>query len=1014
MGILTSAAKGVEELLEFIIRGTKGRMSDYVDLETANDQYSLVSKDGSYLSVLKIEGTSKLMSSLSYEQDIVINLSAAIATSFEKRGYKMQFWFEVDPEKTKQEVADILAPAYETCEELGLDLLDVLKERENVLPDSVSSEACYMVLWTTPAILTKQDIKNEKEEKSKFYKNMTNGLPNMKNSQNPLHGYKNLIEKHHSFVDEIIMAFNNAGVRLNIIDVHKAINIMRSSIDTSVSPDWKPALPGDLIMPNVRQQHDSVDEYQLIWPDLGKQIATKDGIIIENNVVEMGNRIYYPIYIDLFARQHQHFSSLFAKMANKDLPWRISFLIEGGGIDTGQFKAILSQILSFASSVNKLISEDYKAIKEYKDTLGGVISLRATLCTWADKGQINLLRKRASDLSKTVEGWGSVNVSEVTGDPIAGLMSTSIGLTQGSIATKSVAPIDDAFRFLPLSRPSSPWENGAVTFKSSDGKIMPYQPYSSLQITWISLIFAKPGSGKSVLLNVLNLALCLAPKIKRLPRIAIIDVGPSSSGLISLIKEALPNDKKHLATYRKLRNEKRDCINPFDTQLGSRFPTPVEKQFLINFLSIIVSTDNNHEKLNGLVSAIIDLMYRKAYDTSQDAKVYNKGINYVVDDALEKLYKQGVQLQDNPIWWEVVDVLFENDMIYEASVAQRYAVPVLSDATACVTDDKIKAQYSEFIIDETKEPIIAYMSRMIVEALDLYKVLGGVTQFDLSESRIVALNLEDVAIEGADKMSSTFYMLARQLLGKDFYIHQDEVVNFPVPPSEGLEIRPTVPVEKYKSYHLQRIESIREDPKRLCYDEFHKASKFPQVTNQVVSDMRVGRKYLVDIILATQTLNDYPDDMIKLSTGIFVMSKDNNMGIKDLGEKVGFNNSAEIEALRTRVHPPGPGGAGTFLAKFDTKYGDYTLLLSTPLGPIELWAFSTTSEDMIVRNKLYEKLGPKKARFILSKMYPSGSIMKKLNDMKSKISESGGFVDEEQKEGLLTQIVNELVEYANK
>ena len=67
---------------------------------------------------------------------------------------------------------------------------------------------------------------------------------------------------------------------------------------------------------------------------------------------------------------------------------------------------------------------------------------------------------------------------------------------------------------LPFSRPSSPWEYGAILFRSPDGKPWPYQPGSSEQTTWIDLIYARPGSGKSVLSNAINLALCLSGGIQ--------------------------------------------------------------------------------------------------------------------------------------------------------------------------------------------------------------------------------------------------------------------------------------------------------------------------------------------------------------------------------------------------------------------------------------------------------------------------------------------------------------------
>src|SRR5690606_18854325 len=107
----------------------------------------------------------------------------------------------------------------------------------------------------------------------------------------------------------------------------------------------------------------------------------------------------------------------------------------------------------------------------------------------------------------------------------------------------------DVITMLPITRPASIWNTGAFLLRTPDGKLWPCQPGSSLQTTWIDLIYARPGSGKSVLSNSLNLALCLSAGIQRLPHIAIIDIGPSSSGLISLLREALPIGQRHLVAY---------------------------------------------------------------------------------------------------------------------------------------------------------------------------------------------------------------------------------------------------------------------------------------------------------------------------------------------------------------------------------------------------------------------------------------------------------------------------------
>src|SRR5690606_11165627 len=196
-----------------------------------------------------------------------------------------------------------------------------------------------------------------------------------------------------------------------------------------------------------------------------------------------------------------------------------------------------------------------------------------------------------------------------SGDSFGGVLGSALGINLMNPAIPAVAPLSDVTYMLPLTRPASPWAQGAVLFRSPDGKPWPYQPGSTLQTTWIDLVYARPGSGKSVLSNSMNLALCLAPGIRRLPRIAVIDIGPSSSGLISLSQPAFPKDQKHLAAYHRLRMVKTMSINPFDTQLGCRFPTPQERAFLVNFLTLLatpVGESRAYDGVSDMAGLIVD------------------------------------------------------------------------------------------------------------------------------------------------------------------------------------------------------------------------------------------------------------------------------------------------------------------------------------------------------------------------------------------------------------------------
>ena len=127
-----------------------------------------------------------------------------------------------------------------------------------------------------------------------------------------------------------------------------------------------------------------------------------------------------------------------------------------------------------------------------------LVRLRVAASTWAPETDVSLLRNRAAELAKAVEGWGTCEVSEISGDPFAGFMSSALGVTSDNVATPSVAPLSDVIRMLPITRPASPWKKGALLFRSPDGKVWPFQPGSREQTTWIDLIYARPGSGKSV------------------------------------------------------------------------------------------------------------------------------------------------------------------------------------------------------------------------------------------------------------------------------------------------------------------------------------------------------------------------------------------------------------------------------------------------------------------------------------------------------------------------------------
>ncbi len=981
----------IDSIMAWFSTELKQTTESYCDIETAEDTHTLVSRDGSLVSVIRVHGVTRLVGTEEFDS-IHAGLSQSLQSTLKRPGHAVQVYFSYDRSAVKSELEDILSPARATAKRLNMQLDDLFKERVEYLSKFCAHEELYIVLWTRPATLTREQQKRANKEKLKAIRE--NKIPNFKNAQNLIAAVPDLRESHASFVRALVADLNGMSIFSQLLEVHEAVYEMRCSADPDYTDlNWRASLPGDKIP--IRENSPMSSELSgLMYPVLARQIFPRDAEVIDLRTIRAGDRIYTPIFIDLFPQEIKTFLTLFSRTLTTQVPWRVSFLFESGGLAALRFKSAMASILAWTSSQNGLMHDAIKLLRDIElNTDDAVVRLQVSFATWAPENNLRLLRTRAAELSKAIEGWGSCEVSEVCGDVFGGIASSLLGYTINSVATASVAPLSDVVYMLPFTRPASSWRYGAVLLRSPDGKPWPYQPGSAQQTTWIDLMYARPGSGKSVLSNAINLALCLSAGIQRLPRISIIDIGPSSSGLISLLREALPQPQKYLAAYHRLRMTPDYAINPFDTQLGCRYPTPQERGFLVNFMTLLATplgAERPYDGVSDMSGLIVDELYKYLADDGKP-HLYTKGIETLVDDILLEI---GFVLDEHTTWWEVTDALFLAGFHHEALLSQRYAMPLLPDAAAICRTQAVEDLYG-LVKAPTGEPLIQAFSRMISSAVREYPIISSVTRFDLGDSRIVSLDLDEVAKSGgdaADRQTAVMYMLARYVMGRSFYLTEDVLADFP---------------EIYREFHRGRIMEIREDPKRLVYDEFHRTSKARAVRDQVILDMREGRKWNVQIALISQSLDDFDAIMVEFATSIFIMDAGPEQSIRRSSEIFGLSETARV-ALKTRVHGPREGGA-TFLAQFATKNGINTQLLTSTLGPIELWAFSTTAEDAHTRNKLYQKIGPAEARRVLANLFPSGSIKSLVETRLALIKEQKGVIEETSNLGIVDQMVDEIL-----
>lgn len=1002
-------ASAVTTYLAFLGQVAKKSMSSYCFLESSADEFSIVAKDGSLATVIRVDGTRQMMGA-----DELNNLckyaSTKLSPYLSRPGHAIQVWFSRDTDMSANLVKSMMASPRTVAQRLEIDLEDLFSERERHLANYIVHEGFYIVLWTRLSILTKQEL-----TKLKLTAKPPPFWPKAIDSQSPFLAGRQMIVRHRAFTDAFVEDLSTFGIRSSPLPVHEAIRAIRSSIYPDLHGNyWRPRLPGDIATGRDgksradwmrRPEIDSNDLSFMFAPRLEEQIFSREAEVVNQHIVRIGGYLFGSVDMLVGPQDLLPFNELLNRMRSNEFPWRVSFLIEGDGLSSGSIaiKSFLASITQFTNSDNRTVRESIKGLMLFRQQGGIVPRMRTSFSTWSSASNLDLLEERLSRLQKAVEGWGYCVASSNSGDPLAGAMSSVMGIDVASTAPPGLAPLPDIIYMMPWMRDASPFDTGSVLFRTPDGRPWPFQPGSNEQDSTVDIVYAPPGRGKSVWLNTTNLAFCLSPLATqgaggaKLPLVSIIDIGTSSSGLISLIKEALPPHRRHEAKYRRLRMVREHAINPFDTQLGCRKPLPQEKAFLVNFITLL-GTDPSDLKpprgLSDLADRAVDEVYEKLSDLSRGGqpRLYVEGESIVVDD---KLKHAGINVTSESSWWEVTDKLFEAGFIREASLAQRFAVPLVEDLVQIVNTPQITDIFGETTIDGGERLLKAFQ-RIINSCLRAYPILGAPTRFELGEARVVSLDLDEAAPSAgggpAEKQTAMVYMLGRFILARDFYLIEDNLSEMS---------------SNYKNYHRLRIARIRETPKRIVFDEFHRTAASAMVRNQVVRDMREGRKWGVQVALASQLLGDFDKDMISLSTGFWIMGVNQEQDIEEAKTKFGLSRTA-TEAIPRYLNGPGRAGA-PFLAVLQMKDGRHEHLLYNTLGPMELWAFSTTMEDVALRTKLYSKLGPSEARLRLAKRFPRGTAKVEIQRRIIDLAERGVVNGNDASDGVISDLADEII-----
>ena len=978
-------------------------LQDDCQLESPDihDDGFMVTRDGGLVSVLQMQGAPQIIGADSLSL-FVDRLQSKLSGLMNRRGHLVQVVFSRDPGGSHRAIKASIDGMRLTARRLQIDMGFILDERQNLMTRKTVEERCYIVIQTMATALKGDSLKLALAERTKEA-NAT-GLPIKPGdaSQTPLRLIKSLKNQHRAFVRSILDNFGGT-VAVNLLSTERAMWAIRNEVECGqLSGAWSPQLLGKPYSPRLtREAVGKNDISHLLPPTLSTQLFSRSIEIdsTDRSVIRSGEQYIAAMFVDLPPEERLTFREFFTRVPN-EVPYRISITMVTGHEEVKNrlsMKKGFATLLGITSGVNRQIRRGIEEVLEEAESGATLVETHITAATWGTS--LSEIQRNRTLVQQALQGWGKADVLMEQGDALRVWLETLPGVASRLVSTSFPSTLAEISRQLPLNRPFTPWQRGAEMFRSADGKVVFFEPGSSHQATWVDLYFATPGMGKSFKIAESNTALVLRAGNQHLPRIVLLDIGFSGCNWAELIRDALPEHMKDQVLSFTMQMDKRYMVNPFDTPFGCDRPLPLDREFLVNFISLMltpaamIGKDKGIAQLEEFVGALVDEMY-KQFGRDGEPIEYEPGVDTSVDAAIAGW---NVHLPDRATWWDVVDSLRPHDS--KAGIrAQRYAMPTFMDITKVMNrSSTLRALYGPDRRGDASAELYSLVESQVSSVSRDYPILTGPTAFDIGNARIVAVDLMEVAQQGsasADKRTAAMYMLMRQVLAGSFYRKAEHTL-------------PHIP-DAYKAFHKAQLDKDAESPKRLVCDEYHRPAPLPQVKKQSIIDCREGRKYDVQLAFASQLLDDF-GAIAAFATNIYVLSTGSTENVKAVQSMFALSDDA-ARAMRTELTGPSAEGSSfMYIANLKGKFGKIEQPLLLPLGPKEMLSYSTTHEDNELRKRLSAKVGLRRAIEVLAEAFPGGA-KDAVAEMAQKLNQ-GETLDVEEN-GVYDRMVNELVRSA--
>lgn len=1041
--------------------------SDYCDLETVSGFETLVFKDGTMLTLLRYNGMLSQVSGSNFVR-MIDQMADHLNNIMLNSGYKIVCVFRKDLDAFSS-LAQIEATKKATAAKLQLNVKDIIEEAIEAARSNVYDEEVYFGLMTNMKSLDAVEIEGLKNKKP------VTGFdaPKLTTAQNLFHKVNILHSKHNEFVERFMGAFRGGDfyVSMEKINAVKALSTIRHQAQPNSSPrDWTPciAISADAMRaqagidnyntPTTFPATDDLDDMSyLMPPELPRQLLSQTIEVLgasENlppNTIKCDGRLYASVFMDIPPTTPSMFNDIFSAFNNtaffdtrgrvRTMPWSLTFVLTGDGMAGSVMKRAFKDVVGLAPPMtNANLQAAYNQLSWLKRNDKAVVGLQVSAMTWVDdlnEKSRETLSNRSNRLKYSMESWGGMKVISNVGDPVMGWRSNIIGMSTNHVGTKGAAPLPQVLAMLPLTRPASAFKNGTVINRTLDGKLMLLEKFSSQMRTWVKCIVGTPGSGKSVMLNNELVETCMLAGLERLPFITVIDKGESSSGFIELIRDRLPVHLQYLAVTKKLRKEKEYAINPFDIKVGLHRPLNDEKTQMEAFLTALLTPAESAKPYKDTLAFVSQLIV-SLFDSIQEGTDNGTPNKYQYRDNIELdeylINNQIIQHETQngqPVYHRPVEITYfalvrKLHVLGESfpdgskkrveawrarDLSHRLAMPTLNGLNTILASPKILDAYTNVV--DSGETMPVYAKRAVAEAISSYPCFAHHTQFDVDTARLVSLDLQEVVSKQSPKQSSLFVQIARMVGVKKINLSSEDVKSDAIP-------------DIFKSYYKKELQNLNADRKVLAIDEMHNYRGNSVFMGLLEVDAREGRKWGLELILASQNISDFyfPDttdgtpkvDLLGFVTHLCVCTTpegDDLVTFHKYFDPVDSSTGRHKIPSSTLNDIKLDSSGLTYLSCLTTRKEKYTQLLTLQVAPKLLWSLTTTAEDRLIRNYMYQLTSGDRTKAIAALAYylPSGA-KERIEKLRNNMIAENSKVSEDELENQSNNLIQELARQA--